>query len=408
MGASFENEKRLDAEYVLQTFVRKPVEFVEGHGMVLVDDDGKEYLDFLSGFGVVSVGHSEPRLVKAIQDQAAKLLHVSNYYYVEHRGAVAERVCNLLKGEGNISWRMFFANSGAEANEGAIKTARRWGKEYANGNYGIISANKSFHGRTYATLAATAQDAKQDPFAPLPEGFAHVPLNDIEALEQAAKTPVDGTMPVAVLLEPVQGESGVWPCTKEYLQAVRRICDENNMLLIFDEVQTGFFRCGEAFAWQVYGVEPDIVSMAKGIAGGVPMGAFAAREGVAEVMKPGMHGTTFGGSPLACAASDVVTQIMCEPGFKENINETGAYLREKLGELDFVTEVRGLGLMCGITLDKPVAAGVLAAGLENGLVLNNPGPGIMRFLPPLVCTKADVDVLIEKLPLCYAQACSEQ
>ena len=406
MGASFEKEKAQDAAYVLQTFVRKPVEFVEGHGMVLIDDEGNEYLDFLSGIGVVSIGHSHPALVKAIQEQAQKLLHVSNYYYVEHRGDVAERVCKLLKADTDTNWRMFFANSGAEANEGAIKIARRWGKENANGNYGIITAKKSFHGRTYATLAATAQDAKQDPFAPLPGGFAHVPLNDIAALEEAIKTPVDDTMPVAVMLEPVQGESGVWPCTKEYLQAVRKLCDENNMLLIFDEVQTGFYRCGKPFAWQVYGVQPDVVSMAKGIAGGVPMGAFAAREGVAEVMKPGMHGTTFGGSPLACAASDAVTQVMAEPGFAENINEVGEYLRAKLAELPFVTEVRGLGLMCGITLDKPVAAQVLAAGLRHGLVLNNPAADIMRFLPPLVCSKADVDVLISKLPVCYEEACN--
>ena len=301
---------------------------------------------------------------------------------------------------------MFFANSGAEANEGAIKTARRWGKEHAGGNYGIISANRSFHGRTYATLAATAQDAKQDPFAPLPGGFTSVPLNDIAAMEEAVKTPIDDTMPVAVLLEPVQGESGVWPCTQEYLEAVRRLCDENNMLLIFDEVQTGFFRCGKPFAFQTYGVEPDIVSMAKGIGGGVPMGGFAARTSVAEVMRPGMHGTTFGGSPLACAASDAVTTLMSDPAFAQNVNEMGAYLREQLGKLPFVKDVRGRGLMCGITLDEPVAGAVVLAGLKHGLVLNNPAADIMRFLPPLICSKEDVDFLIEQLPKCYEEACN--
>ncbi len=406
MGTAFDKAKELDEKHVMHTFVRKPVEFVSGKGMKLYDDEGKEYRDFLSGIGVVSVGHSEPHVVKAIQDQAAKLLHVGNYYYVEHRGELAERITGWLKGDGDEEWLMFFANSGAEANEGAIKTARRWGKEHAGGNYGIISANRSFHGRTYATLAATAQDAKQDPFAPLPGGFTSVPLNDIAAMEEAVKTPIDDTMPVAVLLEPVQGESGVWPCTQEYLEAVRRLCDENNMLLIFDEVQTGFFRCGKPFAFQTYGVEPDIVSMAKGIGGGVPMGGFAARASVAEVMKPGMHGTTFGGSPLACAASDAVTTLMSDPAFAQNVNETGAYLREQLGKLPFVKDVRGRGLMCGITLDKPVAGAVVLAGLKHGLVLNNPAADIMRFLPPLICSKEDVDFLIEQLPKCYEEACN--
>ena len=406
MGIAYEKARELDEKHVMHTFVRKPVEFVSGKGMKLYDDEGNEYRDFLSGIGVVSVGHSEPHVVKAIQEQAEKLLHVSNYYYVEHRGTVAERITSWLERDGGEKWKIFFANSGAEANEGAIKTARRWGKEHANGNYGIISANRSFHGRTYATLAATAQDAKQDPFAPLPGGFTSVPLNDIAAMEEAVKTPVDDTMPVAVLLEPVQGESGVWPCTQEYLEAVRRLCDENNMLLIFDEVQTGFCRCGAPFAFQTYGVTPDIVSMAKGIAGGVPMGAFAARDSVAEVMKPGMHGTTFGGSPLACAASEAVTALMEQPGFIENVNETGAYLREQLGKLPFVKDVRGRGLMCGITLDKPVAGAVVLNGLKHGLVLNNPAADIMRFLPPLVCTKEDVDFLVEQLPACYEEACN--
>lgn len=406
MGALLEDERMLDERYVMQTFVRKPVEFVQGHGMVLVDDEGREYLDFLSGIGVVSVGHSHPRVVEAVQNQAAKLLHVSNYYYVEHRGWVARRIAELLAGETDVAWRTFFANSGAEANEGAIKAARRWGKLHANGAGGIITAERSFHGRTYATLAATGQDAKQDPFAPLPQGFAHVPLNNIAALEQAVAGEVDGMQPVAVMLEPVQGESGVWPCTQEYLQAARRLCDERNMLLVFDEVQTGFCRCGAPFAWQVYGVQPDIVSMAKGIAGGVPMGAFAATEEVAAVMKPGLHGSTFGGSPLACAASEAVLRIMGEPHFAEQVNEVGAYLRERLRELPFVAHVRGLGLMCGITLEQPVAPGVVASGLRHGLVLNNPAADIVRFLPPLVCTTSEVDVLIDKLPTCYEEACN--
>ncbi len=407
MGASLKEQQELDSEYLMQTFVRKPVEFVRGVGARLYDDDGKEYRDFLAGIGVCSVGHNNPKVVAAIKEQANKLIHVSNYYYIEHRGELAKRINDMLAAMTGSKWRVFFANSGAEANEGAIKTARRWGKEHAGGAGGIITAVKSFHGRTLATLAATGQDSKQDPFAPLPSGFAHVPLNDIAALEEAVHTEIDGTKPVALMLEPIQGESGVWPCTREYLQAARKLTSENNMLLIFDEVQTGFCRTGDYFAFQTFGVEPDIVSMAKGIADGVPMGAFAAKEDVAAVMKPGMHGSTFGGSNLACAASDATTQVMCEPGFLEHVREVGAYLREQLASLPFVVEVRGEGLMVGVSLDKPVASALVMAALEAGFVLNAPAADILRFLPPLIITKEDVDALMGALPSCYEEACND-
>lgn len=407
MGASLKEQQKLDSEYLMQTFVRKPVEFVRGAGARLYDDDGKEYRDFLAGIGVCSVGHNNPKVVAAIKEQANKLIHVSNYYYIEHRGELAKRINDMLAAMTGSKWRVFFANSGAEANEGAIKTARRWGKEHAGGAGGIITAVKSFHGRTLATLAATGQDSKQDPFAPLPSGFAHVPLNDIAALEEAVHTEIDGTKPVALMLEPIQGESGVWPCTREYLQAARKLTFENNMLLIFDEVQTGFCRTGDYFAFQTFGVEPDIVSMAKGIADGVPMGAFAAKEGVAAVMKPGMHGSTFGGSNLACAASDATTQVMCEPGFLEHVREVGAYLREQLASLPFVVEVRGEGLMVGVSLDKPVASALVMAALEAGFVLNAPAADILRFLPPLIITKEDVGALMGALPSCYEEACND-
>ena len=407
MGASLKEQQELDSEYLMQTFVRKPVEFVRGAGARLYDDDGKEYRDFLAGIGVCSVGHNNPKVVAAIKEQANKLIHVSNYYYIEHRGELAKRINDMLAVMTGSKWRVFFANSGAEANEGAIKTVRRWGKEHAGGAGGIITAVKSFHGRTLATLAATGQDSKQDPFAPLPSGFAHVPLNDIAALEEAVHTEIDGTKPVALMLEPIQGESGVWPCTREYLQAARKLTSENNMLLIFDEVQTGFCRTGDYFAFQTFGVEPDIVSMAKGIADGVPMGAFAAKEDVAAVMKPGMHGSTFGGSNLACAASDATTQVMCEPGFLEHVREVGAYLREQLASLPFVVEVRGEGLMVGVSLDKPVASALVMAALEAGFVLNAPAADILRFLPPLIITKEDVDALMGALPSCYEEACND-
>lgn len=407
MGASLKEQQELDSEYLMQTFARKPVEFVRGADARLYDDDGKEYRDFLAGIGVCSVGHNNPKVVAAIKEQANKLIHVSNYYYIERRGELAKRINDMLAAMTGSKWRVFFANSGAEANEGAIKTARRWGKEHAGGAGGIITAVKSFHGRTLATLAATGQDSKQDPFAPLPSGFAHVPLNDIAALEEAVHTEIDGTKPVALMLEPIQGESGVWPCTREYLQAARKLTSENNMLLIFDEVQTGFCRTGDYFAFQTFGVEPDIVSMAKGIADGVPMGAFAAKEDVAAVMKPGMHGSTFGGSNLACAASDATTQVMCEPGFLEHVREVGAYLREQLASLPFVVEVRGEGLMVGVSLDKPVASALVMAALEAGFVLNAPAADILRFLPPLIITKEDVDALMGALPSCYEEACND-
>lgn len=407
MGASLKEQQELDSEYLMQTFARKPVEFVRGAGARLYDDDGKEYRDFLAGIGVCSVGHNNPKVVAAIKEQANKLIHVSNYYYIEQRGELAKRINDMLAAMTGSKWRVFFANSGAEANEGAIKTARRWGKEHAGGAGGIITAVKSFHGRTLATLAATGQDSKQDPFAPLPSGFAHVPLNDIAALEEAVHTEIDGTKPVALMLEPIQGESGVWPCTREYLQAARKLTSENSMLLIFDEVQTGFCRTGDYFAFQTFGVEPDIVSMAKGIADGVPMGAFAAKEDVAAVMKPGMHGSTFGGSNLACAASDATTQVMCEPGFLEHVREVGAYLREQLASLPFVVEVRGEGLMVGVSLDKPVASALVMVALEAGFVLNAPAADILRFLPPLIITKEDVDALMGALPSCYEEACND-
>ena len=405
-----EEAQQLDSEYLIQTFGRKPVEFVRGEGVHLYDTEGREYLDFLSGIGVVSVGHCNPQVTKAIQDQAGKLLHVSNYYYVEHRGEVAKALATLLAGDSGEHWRVFFANSGAEANEGMIKLARLWGKAHLDGAYGIITAKKSFHGRTLATLSATAQDAKQDPFAPLPGGFTSVPLNDIEALEAALDAPMEGengmTRPCALMLEVVQGESGVWPCTEEYLQAARKLTADRGVLLILDEVQCGLFRCGTPFAYQGYGVQPDIVSMAKGIADGVPMGAFGARDEIAQMMKPGMHGSTFGGSPLACAASEATLSIMSEEGFAEHVLEVGEYLRAKLACLPFISDVRGRGLMVGVTLDKPVAGALVMAGLKHGLVLNAPASDIIRLLPPLIIEKKDVDTLIDALPTCYEEACN--
>ena len=395
---TFEEIKALDHQYVMQSYGRFPVAVDHGKGATVWDVAGKEYIDFTAGIGVCSLGYADEGWVNAITEQAGKLGHISNLFYAEPYVKAAEKLCRKA-GMSNV----FFANSGAEANEGAIKLARLWGAKNLGGAYGIISAEKSFHGRTLATLAATAQDNKQDPFAPLPAGFGRTPLNDIDALAAALDGEVDGTRPCALMIECIQGESGVWPCSLEYLKAAREMTSERGMLLIVDEVQTGFCRTGSYFAFQSYGIEPDIVTMAKGIADGIPMGAFAAKTDLAALMQPGMHGTTFGGGPLACAAADATTKIMCEEGFLDHVNEMGAYLREKLAELPFVMDVRGKGLMCGISLDKPVANQVVLNALRHGFVLNAPAADIIRFLPPLIIEKDDIDALAEAFPTIYEE-----
>ncbi|MDR2586932.1 MAG: aspartate aminotransferase family protein, partial [Coriobacteriales bacterium] len=387
---SLEQQQALDATYVMQTYKRKPVEFVRGEGMRLYDDAGTEYLDFLSGIGVVSVGHANPRVTAAIQQQAAKLLQVSNYFSIEGRGELAEKLSGLLNaGEnpGTEPWRVFFTNSGTESIEGAIKLAHKYGIRHLEGASTIITAHRSFHGRTLAALAATGQPSKQELFKPLPSGFVHVDINDIHALKTMLNQGFGGKAVCAVLLECVQGEGGVYPCTEEYLRAVRQLTEEHNALLIFDEVQTGFYRTGAyPFAFQQYGVVPDVVTLAKGLGGGVPIGALAAHGIAAEVLEPGDHGSTFGGGPLVVAAANATLDELVAMDAGKHVAEVGAYLRERLESLEQVTEVRGRGLMLGAELRDPIAEAVVEAGLEAGLVLNNIGHHILRFLPPLVCT----------------------
>ena len=327
---SLAQQQELESKYMMGTFARKPVEFVSGNGMTLTDDKGKQYLDFIGGIGVVSLGHCTPALVKTLQEQTAKLMHVSNYYYIEHRGEVAEKLSGILGGTTDagkpIEWKTFFSNSGAESNECAIKLARLYAKRLGNGGSTIVTITNSFHGRTLATLAATAQPLKQEAFKPLPGGFVDVPQNDVAALEAAfANHDV-----CAVILEVVQGESGVHPCSQEYLEAVRRLTSENKALMICDEVQCGMYRCGVPFAFQHYGITPDIVAMAKGIAGGVPMGACAARAEVADAFGPGDHGTTFGGSCLAIAAANCVLDELGREGEIER-SRRRAFGRTPLG-----------------------------------------------------------------------------
>jgi acetylornithine aminotransferase len=395
-------QQQLDATYLMQTYKRKPVEFVRGDGIRLYDADGKEYLDFLAGVGAVSVGHANPQVTAAIQAQAAKLIQVSNYYYVEGRGQLAEKLSALLNAERPAAdaslWRTFFANSGAEAVEGAIKIARKYGSQHLEGADTIICARRSFHGRTLATLAATGQAAKKDAFAPLPQGFIHVDLNDLGALKDALHQGLGGKAICAVLLECVQGEGGVYPCTEEYLQAARKLTEERGILLMLDEVQTGFYRTGTyPFAFMHYGIVPDVLALAKGLGGGFPLGAVVARGTAADVFVPGDHGSTFGGNALAVAAANAVLGELEALNAGAHVAEVGAYLQEQLATLPGLVEIRGKGLMVGIEFDQPVAERIVAAGLEAGLVLNSIGQHILRFLPPLVCTKADVDVLVQRL-----------
>jgi len=383
----------LDARTIMQTYARKPVLFVRGDGMRLYDDAGTEYLDFVSGIGAVNLGHAHPAVTAALAEQAAKLTHVSNLFYVEHRAELAEEVEALLQGD---DWRMFFANSGTEAVEGAIKLARRWAGTHKPGAYKVVTLERSFHGRTLAALAATGQPSKQEAFAPMPEGFVHVPANDIPALLAA----VDDTV-AAVMVEVVQGEGGVWPLSAEYLSAIRDVCNERGALFIADEVQTGFFRTGPAFAHQAFDVVPDVITVAKALGNGLPIGGILARGTAATALQPGDHGSTFGGGPAICAAARATVAALVGARLGENALAVGDYLRTELTALaertGAITDIRGAGLMVGVTLRDPIAADVATTALSRGLVLNNIGTDILRFLPPLVCGKSEIDTLIAVL-----------
>ena len=374
-------------KYVMPTYAPK-ILFVRGQGARLWDADGREYLDFAAGISVCNLGHCNPRVTAAIQKQAATLVHVSNLYMNDVMPRLAEKlITNCFDGV------VFFANSGAEANEGMIKFARKIGN--ATGRNEIISMNNSFHGRTLATLAATGRAKYRKGFEPETPGFKQVDFNDIDALKAAI---TDKTC--AVLLEPVQGEGGILPADREYLRQVRALCDEKNLLLLFDEVQCGMGRIGTRFAWQSFGVEPDAFSMAKAIANGLPMGGFIVQRKYADTLTVGTHASTFGGTPLVSAAALAVQEAFDQDGVLENCVEQGNYLRANLAELgkkySFVKEVRGMGLMIGVVLDREAAtlAGLL---LKRNLVVLTAGETVLRLLPPLVITRQEADLGLEKI-----------
>ncbi|MEE8716951.1 MAG: aminotransferase class III-fold pyridoxal phosphate-dependent enzyme [Coriobacteriales bacterium] len=399
-GSTMTEEARsLDARYLMQNYGPRDTLFVRGEGTRLYDAQGNEYLDFLSGIAVCPLGHADPDVTAAIREQAGKIVQTSNYFLAEHRGQVAKRLSDLAGGDA-LGWRTFFANSGAEANECAMKVARRVGVErHGEGCQTIVVLNGSFHGRTMETLAATAQGWLQAPFQPLPGGFRSVDRNDLAALDAAMGPDV-----CAIMMEPIQGESGVWVLTDEYLRHVREVADSHDALVIFDEVQTGLFRCGRPFAFQTVegvgenGVVPDIFTVAKGIASGVPCAACVARGDAATVLTPGQQGSTFGGGPLAMAAADATLEKMVRLRLDERAERMGAYLRERLATVPYVTQVRGKGLMVGASIEGHDAHDVVAAMLrDRHVVINACNATVLRFLPSLVIERADVDAMVEAL-----------
>ncbi|HWH33913.1 MAG TPA: acetylornithine/succinylornithine family transaminase [Acidimicrobiales bacterium] len=364
---------------LMATYPPSPVTFVRGRGTELWDDRGRRYLDFLCGLGVTSLGHAHPAVTEALSRQAATLSHVSNLFANQVGPEVAATIDRLLGGGG----RVFFANSGAEANECAIKLAR---KHAGRGRHVVVSAFGSFHGRTLATLHATGQPAKHEAFQPLPEGFRHVPWCDLDALAAALDASVG-----AVLLEAVQGEGGVHPATPEYLAGARRLCDERGALLMLDEVQTGLGRTGAWFGFEHFGIRPDVVTLAKALGNGVPIGACWGRAEVAAAFVPGDHGTTYGGQPLAASAARATLAALEEAGAPARAARAGARLGDGLSALPGVVGVRGLGLLLAAELDGPRAPEVTAAALARGLVVNAVTPSAIRLAPPLLVSDAELE-----------------
>ncbi|MBN1366411.1 MAG: aspartate aminotransferase family protein [Dehalococcoidales bacterium] len=374
----------LEDQYYLRTFTRIPVVITKGEGAHIWDDTGKQYLDFLGGLAVTVLGHCHPAVTEAIKEQAQTLIQTTNLVYTIPQLQLAELLIN-----NSCLQRVFFANSGAEANEGAVKLARRWGKLKLNGAYEVITALNSFHGRTLAMVAATGQAKFQEPYEPVPIGFKSIALGDIDVLKQATTKET-----CAVMLELIQGEGGVLSASEDYFKAVREWCNQKGILLILDEIQTGMGRLGTLWGYQQFGIEPDIMTLAKGLANGVPIGVVMAKE-KASVFVPGDHGSTFGGNPLACAAGFATLKYIIEKDIPGNAKKVGDYFLAGLEKLKqkyaFITSVRGRGLLLAIEFNKEIAQAALMACLENGLLVNKVKPNALRFIPALVITKKDVD-----------------
>jgi acetylornithine/N-succinyldiaminopimelate aminotransferase len=378
-------------QYIMGTYSRLPVVVVRGEGARVWDSDGKEYLDFLAGIAVCSLGHSHPRVVGAIKEQAERLTHISNIYHIEPQIHMA-----MLLAENSFADKVFFCNSGAEANEAAIKLARKYAHERMEGNrYEIITMDNSFHGRTLATVTATGQAKFHRGFDPLPEGFRYVPFDNLSILAEAVDEKT-----CAVMMEPIQGEGGVRIPSEDYLRGVRKLCDDKGILLILDEVQTGMGRTGTLFAYETSGIAPDIMTLAKALGNGFPVGAMLASDNVASAFEPGSHASTFGGNPLAMAAGKAVLETILREGILENCRETGEYFLKKLEELKkkypVIRDVRGRGLMIGVELFVE-GNGIVREALKNGLFINCTCGNILRFVPPLIITREDVERVIDIL-----------
>lgn len=380
---------------VMQTYGRQPVAFISGEGCWLVDADGERYLDCLGGLAVVAVGHSNPRVAAAAASQMSTLVHVSNLFFTEPMIRLAERLTKLAALD-----RVFFSNDGATANEAAIKLARRYGQTVRGPDcYRIVSLADSFHGRTLATLAATGQPAKQAVFAPLPSGFLQVEANDLAALESVVDA---GT--AAVMLETVQGEGGVNPLDVDYLKAVRRLCDDTGALLIIDDIQAGLGRTGQWFSWQSLGLEPDIATIAKALANGLPIGACLATDRVASTFQPGDHATTFGGGPVVCAAALAVLDEIEGGNLLDNCRDRSGQLRTGLELIPGVVEVRGRGLLLAAVLDSERAAAAVDAARALGLIVNAVRPNAVRFAPPLTISENEIEIALDRFAAALQEA----
>ncbi len=384
---------QMDKKYVMQSYSRIPLVIDKGKGVRVWDKEGREYLDFISGIGVNAIGHCHPEILRALTHQAKRLLHCSNLYYIEPQANLARALCEV-----SFADKVFFSNSGAEANEAAIKLARRWGK---GKRYEIITMKESFHGRTLTTLRATAQTKYQKGFGPFPPGFKYSPFNDLERLKERVSEKT-----CAIMLEPIQGEGGIRMASEDFMEGVWEICRGKRILLILDEIQCGLGRTGKMFAYQHYGIEPDVMTLAKPLAGGLPIGATLAKEEVASLFKPGDHAATFGGNPLVSSAALAFLKVMEEENLVKKAEEIGEYFGERLKELkakySLIKEIRGKGLMRGIELEFE-GKGVVEKCRYQGLLINCTAKKVLRFLPPLTVKKEEIDQAVDILQRAFEE-----